>query len=175
MQGHVRWRDATPADRDLMARLDAGLAAHFDLVPDLTPEQRHALVAMQTRAREQAWRATWPDADCQVIEAGSRGGTQAIGRLRVNRGASGMRLIEIALLPAQRGQGLGTECLRRLLDEACAAGLDLTLEVSADNPVRHLYQRLGFDVVAEHPPYLRMRKAASAEPVSFAETCYEQA
>jgi GNAT superfamily N-acetyltransferase len=40
-----------------------------------------------------------------------------------------MRIIDIALLPAWRGQGLGGAILRTLQDEAAAAGKPLTIHV----------------------------------------------
>jgi ribosomal protein S18 acetylase RimI-like enzyme len=165
------WRDATSADGALMARLDASAFAHLGGVPGVGD----SLVAMQVRLRDQGWRAAWPDARCRVVEIETAGCREPVGRMWVNLGPGVLHLIEIALLPEQRRRGLGTRCLRRLLDEARAYGADMTLEVADDNPARHLYQRLGFDVIGERPPYLHLRRATRAESVNLVEVNDEQA
>lgn len=49
------------------------------------------------------------------------------------------------VIPSHRGAGLATRMIRDQLDVAAAAGLArVGLEVLADNPARHLYERAGF-------------------------------
>jgi GNAT superfamily N-acetyltransferase len=167
----IDWRDATPADRALMTRLDASLFAHLAVVPGLGD----ALVAMQIEARDRGWRAAWPDARCLVVEKIEAGWRQSVGRLWLHHGAEALHLIDIALLPEQRGRGTGTRCLHRLLDEARTAGVDMTLEVAIDNRAQNLYRRLGFVEIRQRPPYLQMRLAAHAESLNILEACHEQA
>lgn len=61
----------------------------------------------------------------------------------------------LAVLPAQRGRGLGRQLLEALLAEAVTRGVsDVFLEVRADNPVAiNLYRRHGFDEIARRPGY----------------------
>lgn len=50
------------------------------------------------------------------------------------------------VVPAHRGAGLATRMMREHLDLAADAGLtSVGLEVLADNPARHLYERSGFE------------------------------
>jgi ribosomal protein S18 acetylase RimI-like enzyme len=167
----IDWRNATPADRALMARLDASLFAHLAVVPGLGDK----LVAMQIEARDRGWRAAWPGARCLVVEKVEAEWRQAVGRLWLDHGAKALHLIDIALLPEQRGRGTGTRCLHRLLAEARTAGVDMTLEVAADNRAQHLYRRLGFVEIGQCPPYLQMRRAAHAEFLNALEDSHEQA
>lgn len=53
----------------------------------------------------------------------------------------------LAVLPELRGQGLGTQLLAAIVDEAARLGAtELTLEVRASNaPALRLYARAGFD------------------------------
>jgi ribosomal protein S18 acetylase RimI-like enzyme len=56
-------------------------------------------------------------------------------------------------------QGIGTEMMDRLIQEATVAGQDMTLGVVKTNPARRLYERLGFRVTHEDDRKLYMRRA----------------
>lgn len=63
-----------------------------------------------------------------------------------------LRLLDVTLLPAHRGRGLGTRLVRALLDEARARGVAVSCEVEHDNHrARALYVALGFRPVFEDP------------------------
>lgn len=89
-----------------------------------------------------------------------------VGRLYVDRQAEELRIIDIALLPEYRRQGVGGTLLRGLLSEARASGRVAGLHVERDNPVLPFYERLGLQVVADKGVYLYMR-AAPPEAGSF--------
>jgi len=55
--------------------------------------------------------------------------------------------LSMAVLPAYRGQGVGSQLLTRLLNEAACRYPAVSLSVAADNPARRLYGRHGFVVV----------------------------
>jgi ribosomal protein S18 acetylase RimI-like enzyme len=64
--------------------------------------------------------------------------------------------IEIA--PEVQDRGVGTALLRLLVDRAKEAGSSaVELHVLELNRARGLYERLGFEVVGEEPPKIRMR------------------
>lgn len=74
-------------------------------------------------------------------------GKEIIGAVVIN--ATGMSdyipeniLVYIAVDNAYRGQGLGTELMKRALS-LCKGSV--ALHVEADNPAKHLYERLGFE------------------------------
>ena len=52
--------------------------------------------------------------------------------------------LSMAVLPAYRGRGLGTLLLTNLMLAAGLKHRSVSLSVQADNPARHLYDRLGF-------------------------------
>jgi len=52
--------------------------------------------------------------------------------------------LSMALLPAHRGRGAGTELLRRLLSVAAERFDAVSLSVSDSNPAKRLYEREGF-------------------------------
>ncbi len=55
--------------------------------------------------------------------------------------------LTVALQPAFRGSGIGTELLTQLLEGARSRFQRVSLSVARDNPALRLYQRLGFEVV----------------------------
>ncbi|MCG2621703.1 ribosomal protein S18-alanine N-acetyltransferase [Arthrobacter sp. I2-34] len=63
----------------------------------------------------------------------------------------------IAVVPEREGQGIGTELLATLIEEARAFGArDVLLEVRADNPrAQRLYGWFGFEQIHIRPRYYR--------------------
>lgn len=141
----VSVRPAGPGDEPfLLALYGAGRAAELDQVA-WPPGQREAFVAMQHDLRERQYRAAYPDAELGVVEVDGR----SVGRFHLHRGGDEVRIIDIALLPAHQGQGIGGALLQRVLADAATGGLPVTLQVERDSPARALYERLGFRTVAE--------------------------
>ena len=62
------------------------------------------------------------------------------------RDAESIRVVDIALLAQERGQGLGTACIRDLQAEAERTARTLRLSVVRMNAAARLYERLGFRV-----------------------------
>jgi GNAT superfamily N-acetyltransferase len=58
--------------------------------------------------------------------------------------------LAIAVVPSQRGKGVGEQLLLALIDRAREAGYtSLSLSVEPGNPARNLYERHGFEIVDE--------------------------
>lgn len=114
--------------------------------------QRQAFVQMQCEAQRQSYLGRFPDAQWSVIRSGGR----RVGRLVVDRGADGIRLVDIALLPEAQGQGVGTWLIRGLQQEAMATGRPLLLHVDRASPAQRLYRRLGFMVTGGNDTHCAM-------------------
>ena len=69
-----------------------------------------------------------------------------IGRLTVEDKTDHVFLAYIALLPACQNRGIGSEIIRSVMVEAKARGKPVMLTVLKPNPVKALYERLGFVV-----------------------------
>lgn len=85
----------------------------------------------------------------------------AIGRVYHDWSGEEARVIDIALLPAYRGAGIGTRLIHAILAQAARRGIALELYVEFDNPVSALYRRLGFECAGESGVYQKMRRAAA--------------
>ena len=135
-------RPATGADEEFLRALfvssrpfDAsGLAA----VP--------GLLEMQYAARDRSFAAAYPARRDEIVLVDG----EPVGRLLT----AGGHVVDLAIVPSNRGQGIGTLLLQRLLDEG-----PVTLEVAVGNPAQRLYERLGFttvgstdtDLTLQHP------------------------
>jgi GNAT superfamily N-acetyltransferase len=101
---------------------------------------REAFVTMQFNAQQQGYRSAFPNGDFSIILLRD----QAVGRIVIDRAEPAYRLVDIALLPAHRGHGLGGTLVQSLMREATAAHRPVRLSVIKGQRASRLYQRLGF-------------------------------
>lgn len=152
-----RWRlrPAVSEDEPFLKVLFAETNVALQMLP---LELRPSLAAMQYRGRQMTYASEFPDAVDSIIvlqESGS-----PIGRQMIARRNGRVRLIDIALLEPWQKQGIGAEVLRALLTECALEGTRIELHVFKDNPALRLYQRLGFQKIAEDAVSLEMAWAA---------------
>ena len=76
-----------------------------------------------------------------------------------NFGSSHIFLDEIHILPEYQGRGIGQQVIRNLLAEASSQDLAVELILLRSNPVRRLYEGLGFKVYKEDTDRYYMSKA----------------
>jgi ribosomal protein S18 acetylase RimI-like enzyme len=140
---------AFPAAPVLRPRTDADESFLFSLYAETrddvvgfgwAPAQVREFLAMQYRAREGSFAASHPSARSEIVVVDG----QAIGRLLVDRRDAAIHLVDIALMTEHRGQGVGTELVTDLIEEALLFNRPLHLTVRYDNRALGLYQRLGF-------------------------------
>ena len=146
-------RPVADGDRAFLVALYASTREQELAQQPWTDEQRAAFIEHQFAAQDTHYRAHYDGATLDVIEIDGR----RAGRLYVHRGPSDVRVMDIALMPAFRGRGIGGRLLEGLREEARASGRKLSIHVEEANPARRLYERVGLRVVsAPHPPYLLM-------------------
>jgi ribosomal protein S18 acetylase RimI-like enzyme len=109
------------------------------------PAQRLGLLRLQFDARQRGYAAQYPGAIEYVIFHDDG----AAGWLVVDSIGETLHCVDIAIRPAARGCGIGTEVLRDLQRNAAALGRPLTLSVLRTNRrARALYERLDFHETA---------------------------
>lgn len=148
----VRLRPAAPEDEAFLFELYASTRADEMAAWGWDAAQRERFLRMQYAARRQYYQSAFPRADHRVVEVDGR----PAGRILVARGAEEVRLTDVALLPENRGAGVGEFLVRELQREAAAAGLPVTLHVAEGNPALRLYERLGFRTTGDDGVYLAM-------------------
>jgi GNAT superfamily N-acetyltransferase len=160
VEARVALRPSTPADRDLLRDVYGSTrTAELALMP-WPDEQKRSFVEFQFVAQDRYYREHYDPATFDVIEVDG----EPVGRLYVARWPEEIRIVDIALLPAQRGRGVGTRLLRELMREAADAGKCLSIHVEHENPARSLYARLGFVQVEDRGVYQLMKREAGAKP-----------
>jgi len=141
----VELRPLDVGDGGFLRQVYASTRAGEMALVDWTEDQKHAFLDMQFAAQNHHYRRQYPDADHQVVLVDG----QPAGRYYVDRNQNRILIVDIALLPAYRGQGVGTALLQGTLQDARASGLPVVLNVEMSNPAAGLYRRLGFTKTAE--------------------------
>jgi ribosomal protein S18 acetylase RimI-like enzyme len=149
----LTFRPVNDADMPFLARVFASTRAQELAATPMTEAQKAVLLDWQFRAQHAHFQKHYPQADLLVV----MGGGDDIGRLYIERRPTEHSIIDIALLPESRGQGAGEMLLRDLMDEAGAAGKDVSTYVEKNNPAMRLYQRLGFKAEEDNGVYDLMR------------------
>ena len=143
-------RPAGQGDAELLYRIYASTREEELAVVPWDEPVKEAFLRMQFTAQHSYYQATYPDASYDLIVSDE----EVLGRLYVDRGATAWLVIDFALLPEHRGNGIGTRLLGEILAEAATAGKPVQIHVEQYNPARHLYDRLGFRQIADQGIYL---------------------
>jgi ribosomal protein S18 acetylase RimI-like enzyme len=146
-------RPITSDDLAILYQIYASTRAEELAQTDWTDEQKTAFLQQQFMAQHQYYQANYSGAQFQIIEETG----QPIGRWYVDQWEDQIRIIDIALLPDQRGRGIGTQLIDRILTEGRALNLPVTIHVERFNPALHLYERLGFRVAEDKGVYLLLK------------------
>lgn len=155
----IAYRPMTDDDLPFVACLFASTRAEEVAATGWPPETQRAFLDQQHRAQHQHYRNVYPGAEWLIIERGA----EAIGRLYLDESNTQMLLMDISLLPGERGAGLGGAILADVLALAAAKSKPVSLHVEKFNPARRLYQRFGFAVVQDQGVYDLMEWRPAAE------------
>jgi ribosomal protein S18 acetylase RimI-like enzyme len=126
----------------------------------LAAEVRKPLLDMQYRAQRQQFATDFPGAEYEILIVDG----ENVGELIVDRGADGVRIVDVTVDRSHRGRGIASAVLTDVIDSAARVGLPVSLSVWSTNVgARRLYQRLGFVAVSDGYGYLEMRCDVSQE------------
>jgi len=142
-------RPITDDDRDFLFRLYASTRAEELRGVDWSDAQKEAFLRMQFDAQHHAYTTNYPGAEFSVVLVD---GVPA-GRLYLHQREDELRIVDVALMPAYRGRGLGGALLRQVQQRAQALGLAARIHVELYNPAQRLYARLGFVKIGESGVY----------------------
>lgn len=132
----------------LMEVYAAARAEELAQVPWSETEKRAFLIS-QFNAQHHHYQTYYKTASFDIIEQNG----QPIGRLYVDRWPNEIRIVDIALMPDCRNQGLGSHLLSQIQTEARTVGKTVSIHVEKYNPAYRLYTRLGFGKIGETGVY----------------------
>lgn len=153
----LRLRPAGPTDEPFLRNLFAEERAGQFTTAGLSGPILDQVIAQQYRSQAAGYAAQFPDAISLIVTKSGR----AIGRLLLHCAGQPWHIIDIALLPAACGRGLGAEIIDALEAGARQHGVGaLTLSVLATNEAaRRFYLRQGFaEVGAAGAAHIAMRR-----------------
>jgi RimJ/RimL family protein N-acetyltransferase len=142
----VTLRPAQPEDEDFLVAVYGSTREEELAMTQWDAAQRAAFVRFQFAAQQHFYQTEYPRAEHQIILAGD----QAVGRLYVDHREEEIRILDLTLLTAERGRGIGTPLIKQLMDEAAAAAKPLTIHLETFNRSRSLFARLGFAPVGDN-------------------------
>ena len=145
-------RGETEDDLPFLLRLYAS-TREVELAPiPWNAEQKQAFLESQFAAQRHHYRTYISACRFEVITLHG----EPVGRLYLEPRQTQLYIVDIALMPERRGQGVGSTIMRALQATAQASGRGVGIMVEKFNPALRLYRRLGFREIADHEVYLEM-------------------
>lgn len=138
-------RPATEQDQAFLRSLYGSTREEELAVTGWPDAQKQAFIDMQFDCRTRSYALQFPSAENSIIEADGL----AVGAWILDRRPTEISVVDVAIRPEHRSQGLGSEMLRRVLAEAAMTGRSVGLRVDRGNQALRLYGRLGFQPTGE--------------------------
>jgi ribosomal protein S18 acetylase RimI-like enzyme len=155
-------RAEVDGDAAFLMQLYASTREHELALLPWSGAQKQAFLTQQFQAQRHHYRTTMAGCAFDVIEHDG----EPIGRLYVEARPSHLNLVDIALLPDWRGQGVGAAMLRALQAAAAASARGVCAFVEKSNPALRLYRRLGFAEIGDSGLYWEIEWQPAAAPAA---------
>ena len=149
---NIQFRPISAQDESLLYRLYASTRQEELAQTGWNEIEKENFLKMQFAAQHKFYREQFSKAAFNLVLLDK----MPIGRLYLDRRRDEIRIIDIALLPAYRCQGLGTKLMNDILTEARSRELSVRIHVESFNRALGLYQRLGFRKIGDYGVYYLM-------------------
>jgi ribosomal protein S18 acetylase RimI-like enzyme len=161
---NVSLRTAAPDDQRVLREIYASTRdAEMAVVP-WDDAQKQQFLDLQFRAQAHHYETHNPHADYDLVLLDG----EPIGRLYVDRTTEQIHLLDIALLAPFRSQGIGTALIEALMAEARRERRPLRCHVEKFNRAWNLYQRMGFQQIADAGMYAYLEWVPDTAPQAAA-------
>ncbi len=141
-------------DLGFLGRLYAATRAEELASTGWSGEAQQQFLNQQFQFQHRYYQAHYANADFLLLQQEG----EPVGRLYWQARGTQATLIDISLLPAQRGRGLGSALLQVLTARADSLLQAIDLHVEPANPAHRVYERFGFAIIATNGVYLKMRR-----------------
>jgi len=153
-------RPVEAPDRELLFQVYASTRELELSAIDWPVEAKELFLRQQFEAQDAHYRTHYRNTSYDVVLLDGI----PVGRLYVARWRDEIRIVDIALLPAARGQGIGATLISRLVAEAETSGRKVSIHVERENPALRLYERLGFRLAEDKGVYLFLERTPGESP-----------
>ena len=148
----ITLRSAIDADREWLSELYASTRSDEMAMVPWHDAQKAVFLGQQFSLQHQHFVTYFPSASFDIVLADN----MPIGRLYVDRWEP-WSIVDIALVPAWRGRGIGGLLIAQTLRQAEGCSADVALHVAVNNHrARALYERLGFIVTSDDETHYAM-------------------
>ncbi len=158
----VTLRPEGPGDEGFLFEVYAGTREEELALTNWDAPMRRAFLNQQFSAMRQGYRSMFPAGEFSIVELDGK----PAGRMVINRSATEIRVVDLALLPAQRNRGIGTWLMSQVCTGATEAGKPVRLCVLKHNRAFRWYVRLGFAKTGEQGVYDEMEWRPAAAGAS---------
>ncbi|MBX7220291.1 MAG: GNAT family N-acetyltransferase [Blastocatellia bacterium] len=148
----ITFRPALPEDDAFLFRVYSSTREAEFSVLNLPPEFLEHLIRQQFEAQRTAYAAQFSNLAQLVILCDNL----PVGRMLLDYGPTDIHLADIALLPEQRGKGIGNWIMADLLQQARANHQTVSLFADTDSRPFFWYQKLGFTIIKTDSVYTEM-------------------
>ncbi len=149
-------RPAVEADEPFLRDLYASTRPEVANWPD---EARAAFLAQQFEAQRTGWGLTFAGSVHDVIVLNGR----TVGRVWVHSTAAERLIVDLALLPEYRRQGIGTQVVEEILAEADRSRVPVRAHVERTNtPSVAFWTRLGFREIGGDALFIEIERPHEA-------------
>jgi ribosomal protein S18 acetylase RimI-like enzyme len=152
------FRSAQPEDAELLFDLFADSRQTELAATDWSAGEKERFLRWQFELQTASFRERFPLAAFWIVLAGQR----PIGRYYIHVDQTEIRLIDLALLPEERGKGFGSFLLRQLIEQSLATGKPIRLHVEQTNRALHWYLRFGFRPIGQQGIYWALERPAQS-------------
>jgi len=149
----VRLRPEVPEDEEFLRSLFYAVRSPEFGIAGWPEEQLRGFLAMQERMQWTCYGQTYQRLERWIVEQDGK----PVGRLYLAMEREELRVVEISVLPQNRGRGIGSTLLQGVFAQASSAGVDVVLSVDRGNPAEGLYRRMGFEPVRDEGTKTGMR------------------
>ncbi|WP_403022397.1 GNAT family N-acetyltransferase [Salinibacterium sp. GXW1014] len=148
---------ATPEDDAFINGVIA--ASRADNFAALEPELRERVLALQVSAQRRHYLAAHPTASDHVL----RSAGHPVGRALLSTAAEAITVVDIAVVPPRRGEGIGTAAIQLISERSDHLGVPLRVRAWAnDGALLNWYSGLGFVAGAESSTHIELVRAPRA-------------
>ncbi len=153
LAGNVSMRLAGPADKQFLEDLFHDTRSFIYDHSAAEHDYKRMVVEHQHSIRNTGYENAFPNAFYFIVEdAGTR-----VGRAQLDFSYDVVHVIDVALIAAARGKGIGKAVIRGIQRTAAVTGANVTLTCRHDNMLaRQLYDKVGFELLERGPMDDRM-------------------